>query len=570
MNSAGDRSESALGATFQSGVIRSAGFQFFSRFLSPGTSCRLAHETAISIFAIVVTRHGGMQCPSGGHALGSAETGCDTAAMRLLVLDDDAAAGRLVGRVARVAGYQPVAITDPAMMPASLSPEPPAVVVLDLQLGQDDGIEQLRWLAEQHFDGTLILISGFNSRVLAAARDLAEDLGLHVAATLCKPLQLRELEDALQRVRAAQHSLTEERVIAAISAQELCLNLQPIVVRSPRKLCRLSARVVWMHPEKGTLPELAFMPIADTSNYLATALTDWLIRSATEAYHTLNGMGTSSAIEVNLPSMSLTDRSLPERISSQLQKGRMPPAALWLEVNASPATLDVPNVAQQLARLCLKDVRMSLAEFGTSASYLSLLRRVPFCDVKIGRNLIRDIGGSSEARVIVEAIIGLAKKMGMEAVASGVETELAARTLESLGIDALQGRLFGEPMSVEQVQPWLTRWRGQLEQLPTEEGGRRVSRARLRPSEKLLESDAESISDFTEAEAAACRSILSGRQLEVVQHLAEGRSVKDIARALGLSIGTVKVHLSRAYAALGARNRVEAVIKAGYMDQSDR
>lgn len=504
-------------------------------------------------------------------SLGSAETGCDAAAMRLMVLDDDAAVGRLVSRVARTAGYEPVTITDASMMPASLSQERPAVVVLDLQLGQDDGLEQLRVLAARHFEGALILISGFNARVLAVARSIAEDLGLRVAAALCKPLRLSELKDVLQRIRASHHSVTAERVLEAIRARELRLHLQPIVRRSPKRLCRLAARPFWMHPERGMLPELAFMPIAETSHDLAHALTEWLVDSAAESYRLLNGMALNTEIAVSPPILSLTDRLLPERIGSQLQLGRMPPAALWLEVNAGPTSLDVSSVSQQLARLRLKNVRLSLAEFGTSACCLSLLRGVPFCDVKIGRALIRDLGSSSDAAVIVESIVGLAGKMGMDTVATGVETELAAHVLENLGIGGLQGRLIGEPMPVEQVPAWLGGWMSAT-QAPQGTAADEVmaSSAQLRSARDLAESAADGVSDIADAEAAARRLTLSGRQLDVIQLLAEGRSVKGIAQALGLSIGTVKVHLSRAYAALGAHNRVEAIIKAGYMDQSER
>jgi len=122
--------------------------------------------------------------------------------MRVLVFDDDAATGRLVVRVAAMMGMEAAAVTDADAFSQQLRSQPPQVIVLDLQLGDTDGVTQLRLLAAQGYAGALILISGFDARVLETARMLGTNLGLKLAGGLEKPLQVGELRQVLEQLMA--------------------------------------------------------------------------------------------------------------------------------------------------------------------------------------------------------------------------------------------------------------------------------------------------------------------------------------------------------------------------------
>jgi CheY-like chemotaxis protein len=102
--------------------------------------------------------------------------------MRLLVFDDDAAIGRLVVRLAVLAGLKAEAVTDAAAFERSLAAAPPEIIVLDLQLGGTDGVEQLRFLAARRYTGSIIVMSGFDPRVLEATSTVARNLGLNIVA----------------------------------------------------------------------------------------------------------------------------------------------------------------------------------------------------------------------------------------------------------------------------------------------------------------------------------------------------------------------------------------------------
>ncbi len=121
---------------------------------------------------------------------------------RVLVFDDDAAVGRLAVRVATMAGMDATGgDRSPSAFAQRLRTQPPQVVLLDLQLGETDGVEQLRLLAERQYGGMLVLMSGFDARVLGTARALGQSLGLKVEAVLQKPLRVAELEAVLRRVQ---------------------------------------------------------------------------------------------------------------------------------------------------------------------------------------------------------------------------------------------------------------------------------------------------------------------------------------------------------------------------------
>src|SRR5580693_5394185 len=100
--------------------------------------------------------------------------------MRVLVFDDDIAIGRIVVTVAGMLGMDAVAVTDAVAFAEQLRSDPPQVVVLDLQLRDTDGVQQMRLLADWQYAGALVLMSGYNTRVLASAHAVGKGLGLQV------------------------------------------------------------------------------------------------------------------------------------------------------------------------------------------------------------------------------------------------------------------------------------------------------------------------------------------------------------------------------------------------------
>lgn len=380
--------------------------------------------------------------------------------MRLLTFDDDEATGRLVTRIARLLGFEATSVSEQDAFHSSLQRLPPDLVVLDLQLGSTDGVEQLRFLAQQQYRGTVILMSGFDTRVLSTAAALARDLGLRVEVSIEKPIRAAQLEEVLERLKLVQRPMSPNRLLDAIANDELSLEFQPIVARTPKALRKLEALARWDHPTLGRLPPAKFVPMAETDILVIDALTDWLLHAAVDSYRLLARHNIRVPITTNVSPRNLHDLSFPDRLEKLLRDANMPPQHLCLEITESAAFADAPNTMDILTRVRLKGMQLAIDDFGTGFSSFKLLRQMPFTAIKIDKSFITDLAVSRDSQAITRSIIDLAQNMEMESIAEGVETEEVAAMLEALNVRSLQGFLIAPPMPVESVARWLEGWLG--------------------------------------------------------------------------------------------------------------
>jgi DNA-binding response OmpR family regulator len=194
---------------------------------------------------------------------------------RLLVLDDDPDMCALVVSAATSAGYQATSSTDFGGFKAGLTPDT-GVVVLDLMMPEVDGIQVLRYLGRQNYASDIILISGYDKKVLKVAGQLAGALGLNIRASVQKPVNLASLREILTKrgdtkqaspagVRGSDGSTDPESLRQAIADNQLLVYYQPQYYIETRKLAGVEALVRWQHPTRGILPAAAFIDAFETS-----------------------------------------------------------------------------------------------------------------------------------------------------------------------------------------------------------------------------------------------------------------------------------------------------------------
>jgi EAL domain-containing protein (putative c-di-GMP-specific phosphodiesterase class I) len=379
--------------------------------------------------------------------------------MLALVLDDNIAMGRLVRAVAAPLGFETELATTRPEFRSRYAAAMPDVIVLDLQIGDTDGVEELRFLSGEGYRNPLILMSGFDDRVLASTQQLAQSLGLSAVAALSKPIRAEQLARVLEEARETSRLLSRAQVLEAVQQDQLVLEYQPIVAGAQQQLRWLEALVRWNHPRHGRVPPDRFIPVAERSPDVIDALTDWVIATAAREHARLRRLGLFAPMAVNISGRNLHDESFPDRVHELLHAAEVPAGQFCIELTESAAAMNPSQTIGILSRLRLKGVQLALDDFGTGYSSLKQLRQLPFSALKIDRSFIADVTASRDSLAIVKSTIDLARNMELESVAEGVETEATAGCLAALGADAMQGFLIARPLAAEQVPDWLGRQR---------------------------------------------------------------------------------------------------------------
>ncbi len=392
--------------------------------------------------------------------------------MHLVVLDDDEPIAQFMATVAGARGWDALAVTHEAEFQALIRAGQPDAIILDLQLGASDGIEQLRFLHGVGYHGAIVLMSGFDARVLASAEQIGNSLGLSIAAVIEKPARAARVHDVLAAIeqnpsaaastaadaRPAVRSVSANDVAEAIDGGRMTLHLQPIVSAKGLAVTGAEALLRWQDPVLGPVPPEQFVAAAERDAAVIDRLTMWVAETAVAQYHRLAERGLSIQVGINISSHSLRSFDFPDRMAAVLDRMSVPPGAIGLEITESVAMHDLDATAAVLTRLRLKGFTVALDDFGTGHSSLTALRRMPFSTIKIDKSFVGEVETSNDSLTIVRSVIQLARDMRLTSVAEGVPSANVARMLTELGIDGLQGHHFSPPLPFDAFATWLREW----------------------------------------------------------------------------------------------------------------
>ncbi len=386
----------------------------------------------------------------------------------LLVIDDEPELAELIAEFARRAGYDVTCTSNPDDFDA-LYHDGFDVVVLDLWMPRRDGIELLRQLAARRSRARVILVSGFDERVLEAARRLATSYGLSVVGALTKPVRLAALTQLLTESDAPapeSASLAFEVTLAALQGafddDRLVVHFQPQVSLRTGEVVGVEALVRWQHADGALIPPQMFVEIAEAAD-LAQALT-WRV---IEKVATVATVLPDISISINLPPVSLTDVTFPDRVTAHLAVSALPPSRLHFEITETSVAREAVSALDILTRLRLKGFSLAIDDFGRGYSSLEQLRRLPFSELKIDRSFVTRMDRDAASRAIVEHCITLGHDLGLTVVAEGAETAHVWRELERAGCDVVQGYFVRRPAPAEELADWI-RTRGPAS--PSDEG----------------------------------------------------------------------------------------------------
>ena len=252
----------------------------------------------------------------------------------------------------------------------------------------------------------------------------------------------------------AVHIMTMEGDLRqAVDKGEFFVKYQPIVRLSDGRLTGFEALVRWLHPERGVIAPLEFIPLAEETGLILPLGRMVLERACRDLAGWRADMpeAESLVMSVNLSPRQFSMPGLPGMVSQVLDAAGLPPGCLKLEITET-VIMDDPNRAiEALGRLKHMGVRLSVDDFGTGYSSMSYLQRLPLDFLKVDLSFVRNIHTSQEDHEIVRAIVGLAHSLGLETISEGVETIRHRDILRALGSEYGQGYLFSRPVPAAEV-----------------------------------------------------------------------------------------------------------------------
>jgi diguanylate cyclase (GGDEF)-like protein/PAS domain S-box-containing protein len=256
-------------------------------------------------------------------------------------------------------------------------------------------------------------------------------------------------------LRARERLNIETELRHALERQEIRLFYQPRVDCRSGRLLGTEALARWQHPERGLIPPLQFIPIAEESG-LIVPIGVWIIGEACRQQSAWRHQGVGDIlISINISAAQLRDPELVPCLQSALLTWKVDPAKIELELTETLLMEDVPATIDLLNKLKALGISLSVDDFGTGYSSLNYLHRFPIDKLKIDKSFVSNMLADSNNLAITRTIISLGHTLGLKVVAEGVEHEEEARMLAAAGCDELQGYLFSKPLPASEFADWV-------------------------------------------------------------------------------------------------------------------
>jgi diguanylate cyclase (GGDEF)-like protein len=254
--------------------------------------------------------------------------------------------------------------------------------------------------------------------------------------------------DETLQVRATYQLDVERDLRRALEAGELVTHYQPLVAISDGSVLGAEALLRWQHPERGMVPPLEFIPVAEQSGQIIE-IGLFVLEQACRDAASWAAAGHPLRVSVNVAVSQLQGRDFASEVAAVLKRTGLPSHLLCLEITESSLMRSDQRRSEGLAALRDLGVHLAIDDFGTGYSSLAYLHSLPVDELKIDRSFVARLGTDSRDRHLVQAIIGMASALGLTVVAEGVETEDQLLYLDERGCDVAQGFLFSMPQPAD-------------------------------------------------------------------------------------------------------------------------
>ncbi|USD27525.1 EAL domain-containing protein [Pseudoalteromonas sp. SCSIO 43201] len=237
----------------------------------------------------------------------------------------------------------------------------------------------------------------------------------------------------------------ENELRTAIKMKQFTLYYQPQVNSETTEVVGYEALIRWFHPIEGAIPPSKFIPIAEATG-LIVELGAWVLEEACHFSRRLKTAGKIGNVSINLSARQFKDAQLIKTLSDIIEKTKIEPTQLHLELTESMLMGDVEAAIAQLKHIKSLGVSLSIDDFGTGYSSLSYIKRFPVDILKIDRSFVKDIPEDPNDMEITAAIIAMAQKLNLQVIAEGVETEAQMAFLAKNNCYIVQGYYYSPPL----------------------------------------------------------------------------------------------------------------------------
>lgn len=341
------------------------------------------------------------------------------------------------------------------------------LLILDLKMNHSDGMEVINFLSTNSLYAhiPLAVISSSDKRTLELVSSIACRLKLNVVGVFEKPINVDAiLSETLRLQQTSDHApaiskpddTAEHDINQLLEDEQVLLCFQPQVDMKSQNINGFEV-LARMYDENGYIYPDTFLPliykakknVEFTKIIIAKAFKLWVNETNLVNY----------TLSINVTAEDLLSEDLIDYIIRHKQAHTQ--IKLILELTESQEIINQGCVLNSIARLIINDIGISLDDFGKSYSTYERLDIIPFKEIKIDRSFVCDIDTNEQHRLIVESTIALAKKMSVNVVAEGIETQSVLNILDDLGCDIAQGYLYSPPMEGRYLQAWINRYEHQ-------------------------------------------------------------------------------------------------------------
>lgn len=341
---------------------------------------------------------------------------------------------------------------------------PVDIAFCDICMDGMDGITFMRRASQRHALKSVVITSSIAAELRQAISGMATLLGLRVLGQLCKPLYEQDVKRLVGKyldhnprnpypLHVADES-NEHQVLSALENGELEVYFQPKFDIRTLQVTSVEALARWNHPERGILAPTAFIPALERHGLLDSLLYRQVDQCLTLRKAAL-AKQLSITFAVNVNAGQFANPQMSAHIALLLKRFDAPGSSLSFEMTET-GTLDPGSLSvENMVRLRMMGCGLSIDDFGGGYSSLQRLCSLPFNEIKIEAEFIRDLSSEPRSRAAISSVLSLARELNIGVVIEGIETTEQRDILLNLGCETGQGYLLARPMPAHQLLPWL-------------------------------------------------------------------------------------------------------------------